>query len=60
MIVFTNEEPDREKLSPDRWDIMKLSALKLADDTEEPPKKKQRKNPFAENNREDDQQAIEC
>lgn len=60
MIVFTNEEPDREKLSPDRWDIMKLSALKLAGDTEEPPKKKQRKNPFAENNREDDQQAIEC
>lgn len=34
MIVFTNEEPDRSKLSPDRWDFMTLQGLTEWDDTE--------------------------
>lgn len=45
MIVFTNEEPDKEKLSPDRWDVVRLTEMKTRDDTgdkEEPPQKRQR------------------
>lgn len=34
MICFTNEEPDRTKLSPDRWDVMRLLELEEFDLTE--------------------------
>lgn len=57
MIVFTNNEPEREKLSDDRWDVMRLTGLKERDDTE-PPKKRERKSPFLENKRDEDQNPI--
>lgn len=42
MIVFTNEEPDRKKLSPDRWEVMYLRELKKIDDTEESAAKRRK------------------
>lgn len=40
VIVFSNQEPDREKMSKDRWEVMKLKTVDDSDDSDDGNKKK--------------------